>query len=117
MWIAILLGIQMVGLGALAAFSVHLYRRSQATHAQLAQDGFDRALAADQRADHVVERLVEIEQRLPRLQAQVEQQALERRVDRARLMVLEAQAKSALPAAAAERLTEALQQVANETSP
>ncbi len=116
MWIALLLASQLVVLGALGALGLMLYRRTQATQAEAAQTAFDRALAADQRADHLGERLADLEQRLPQLHAQVEQLALERRVDRARLMVLEAQAKDALPAAAAEGLTEALQHVADETA-
>ncbi len=79
-----------------------LYRRTRQAHDQLARDAHDRALALSQRADY--------------LQAQLDQQAMDRRVDQLRLLVSQGEAEQRLPAAVAHRLRAHLLQLNDQVA-
>ena len=103
-----------LGLALVAGSLVLLHRRNRDVHQSLASDGHDRAHALNERADFLQEQLDRALRELPRLEQRIEQLQLERRVDEARLLVLEAERKGSIPTEASTRLSDQLVDMSSE---
>ncbi len=114
MLIAFIASILALGLALVAGAVVLLHRRNRDAHQSLAVAGHDRAHALDQRADVLQEQSDRARSELLRLEQRIEQLQLERKIDQARLLVLEAERKSAIPTDASTRLSDQLVDMASE---